>query len=121
MQSTGHTSTQELSFCPMQGSAITYAMWRANLANALFYITFRHGHHLADAPRSRQAASRETRHRPAARAARPVPDGALPGADRGPESGVRPWELGPDGFRRGRVGAEAVVGGIAGASAQGGP
>jgi hypothetical protein len=26
MQSTGHTSTHELSFVPMQGSAITYAM-----------------------------------------------------------------------------------------------
>src|SRR5689334_25254208 len=42
MQSTGQTSTQELSFCPMQGSAITYAMWRANLANGLRELTFRH-------------------------------------------------------------------------------
>src|SRR6187431_971350 len=41
MQSTGQTSTQELSFCPMQGSAITYAMWRANLANGVWELTFR--------------------------------------------------------------------------------
>jgi hypothetical protein len=29
MQSTGHTSTQELSLVPMQGSVITYAIGRA--------------------------------------------------------------------------------------------
>src|SRR2546421_490700 len=79
-----------LVFLPDAGLCNHVPHGAANLGNGPGKQPFRHGHPLANASRSRQAAGRQARHRPAAGAPRPVPDGALPGADRGPEPAVRP-------------------------------
>src|SRR4051794_25777428 len=119
MQSTGQTSTQELSFWPMQGSAITYAIWRANLANGCWKLVFSHGDYLSIAPRARQTAGGEAGGRSAAGSARAVLDRALPGPDSRGESRVRPGDVGPNCVRGGRERADAFVGRAAGASPEG--
>src|SRR4051812_20968441 len=81
-----------------------------NLANACRELTFRYGDHLSDARRAREAPGREARDRPEARAARPVPDRALPGSHRRAEPRVRPGELGLHRLRRGRQRADAQLG-----------
>src|SRR3954451_13762916 len=115
MQSTGQTSTHELSLVPMHGSAMTYAICvRYSLSvgsdppvegrnAAIISVSDRllgaarrqplscaHGDHLAHAGPARQATGREAGDRPAPRAARPVPDRALPGPDGRPEPAFRP-------------------------------
>src|SRR5215212_1620467 len=87
MQSTGQTSTHELSLVPMQGSAMTYAMWsscsfqarRAPHDNRPWWaargqVRSTRGHHLADARAARQAPGEAARERPRPRPAGPVPD-----------------------------------------------
>src|SRR5436309_8731887 len=99
MQSTGQTSTQELSFVPMQGSAITYAICRANLANPHRLLTFRDRDHLTHTSRAREAPGREARRGPEPRSAGPVPDREVPRADLWAAPGLRPGELGLQGQR----------------------
>src|SRR4029079_5375095 len=78
MQSTGQTSTQELSFCPMHGSAITYAMG----PGPLFLVQGAGG---ADSMETWVRAAAHRRHgarrlRPAAAPDRGAGARALPGA-----------------------------------------
>src|SRR5688572_795673 len=106
MQSTGQTSTHELSLVPMQGSAITYAIWPDAAPwgigeRGLRFYSHPGGDHLANARRARPQAGGEDGDRPVARSPGPVPDRALPGSDRRAQSEVRPGDLGLLGVRPG--------------------
>src|SRR5215207_3570988 len=95
MQSTGQTSTQELSFWPMQGSVITYAMGREDYC-------VRRGDHLEDPQEAGREAGARPGHRPEPDPARAVPDATISGPDLRQEPEVRPRRLVAVDRRRGR-------------------
>src|SRR5215218_6298349 len=67
---------------------------RANLANTIRELIFRHGHHVPDASRTRQATGREAGGGPGASPAGAVPDRAVSGPHRRAQPCVRPGRVG---------------------------